>query len=358
MAARFGARNLPPIWLAAIGLLFVACGAASDDAGIFVMEVGSESARLVGEPAGVPVWSPTGAAIAWASEDGLAIVHLEDETTHQLSTRAVAGRPAWAPDGSAVAFVDGTAWSLSVVDAQSGQALFDTPVANPDARKPAHPLLTLGGPSWSPDGERIAFSCWDGDSDEICTIGADGEDRQQLTQIQHADNGPLSSGTEPRSVANTGPAAWSPDGRTIAVAVYPEQRGAPAGVFVIDIHRGRSRKLSSIQPNWEITWFPDGTAVVCSSTKDGRSDVYRISLGDGKAQNLTAELATGARYPALGADGSRLAVTTRNGITIVNLGDGSIVPIDTPQAAKYPAWNSDGSAVAYSVADDPIRWYE
>lgn len=323
------------------------------------MPVENRVYRLIAEPTGVPVWSPAGGAIAWASEDGLAIYDLEDQRRRQLSTRAIAGRPAWAPDGAAIAFVDRTDRVLAVVEVPTGQPRFVAPIANPEAPGDPQQVLNLGGPEWSPDGAMIAFTCWDGAGDELCTIGADGQGRRQLTQIEQASVRADGSSLErPQAIANAGPAAWSPDGRLVAVAVYPERRGAQAGLFVIDLARGKSRKVSPLQPNWEIAWFPDGSALLCSFTREGRSDVYRVSLEGGQAENLTAALGAGARYPKLDATGSLLAVTTRGRLVILNLENGSMWSVATSGAAKYPAWSGDGSAIAFALDEDPIQWYE
>ena len=67
-------------------------------------------------------------------------------------------------------------------------------------------------PSWSPDGQQIAFMSWRNGRTQIFTMTADGKDQKPLVTLASG------SAIDPR---------WSPDGRHI---VFVQVRGSDARV--------------------------------------------------------------------------------------------------------------------------------
>lgn len=330
-------------------------GAAS---GIYLAQIGGGAPGWIGEAGGVPVWSPDGTSLAWGSEDGLVIWRTGDVAPAKLTDRPVAGRPAWSPNGGSLAFVDAPSAALVVLDAQSGDEQMRTPVSTtPDPERPLA-LVTMGGPSWSPDGERIAFVCWDGAGDELCIVAADGSARQQLTNLEPAaDATSTARGEDVRAASNAGPASWSPDGAKLALAAYPERRGAPAGVFVVDLDRASARRVSRLLPNSEIRWTSNGTSLLFSAFDGGRSDVWLVGVEDASAVSLTEALPAPARTPSLAPDGRRLAVSSGGKIVIVN-GRGPSAEFAVPGFRNIdPAWSPTGDEIAFVASADPIPGY-
>jgi Tol biopolymer transport system component len=321
--------------------------------------LGQGSPGWIGEPAGIPVWSPVdNDSLAWGSEDGLQRVDISQQTTTELWANPISGRPAWTPDGSAIAFIDESREALTVVDASTGEVRFQVAVANNPGGEEPLALATMGGPAWSPQGTQLAFVCWDGSGDEICVVDEQGEQRRQVTRIeaQPPSTGSAQQG-ERLAPANVGPPAWSPDGTSLAIAVYPERRGAATGVFIIDLERGAAKRVASLLPTSEISWYSDGSALLFSAVEGGRSDATRVELADGAVSKLTTVLPDGAIDPAISPDDRLVAVSSCSGIVILKEG-GKLAPLDeTGLHARFPAWSASATAIAYTASPDPIAAY-
>lgn len=278
--------------------LLSGCASADKPAGIYVYDVEAATATWIGQPVGRLAWSPNDEVLALASEDGLTLIDMQDGSARDLVLTRVAGRPAWSPDGSAIAYLDESDNSLTVVDSISGTMQGKILVATEPRWTNSVDLLSWGGPAWSPDGERLAFACWDGAGDELCVVNDDGTQMRQFTRLGPTSRAGDDVGRTVTATSNIGPPSWSPDGHAIAVAAYPERSGAPSGVFIANLEAGTARQIGKQLPNSEISWSPDGKWIYFSATEKGRSDVTRVSTRDGSAKKLTAALPGGARSPA------------------------------------------------------------
>ncbi len=143
---------------------------SSDQSGSFEIYVksftpGGREIQLTsdGEENFEPAWSPDGKQIAYFSQKrrGIWLIPALGGSPHLLAD--FGSRPAWSPDGSKIAFESDTLTghdqggfdamppsTIWIVPAQGG-----TPV---QLTQPGKPPGGHGAPSWSPDGNRIAFS--------------------------------------------------------------------------------------------------------------------------------------------------------------------------------------------------------
>lgn len=355
-------RGLRPIVLViailAILAILQGCSSSSGTPGLYVVSVEDGSPGWIAETTSAPVWSPNGDGIAWADEDGLRIHIVAKGSSYVLSNEPITGKPAWSPNGAALAYISNDMQELVVVDAIEGVDRMRVSVSTDPARAASSALPDLGGPSWSPDGSRLAFSCWDGSGDEVCLIDTDGANRIQMTNLKAPSARDGANGQAPPADSNVGPAAWSPDGAKIAVAVYPERGGATAGVFVIDLQFGSSTRISTLMPNSEIVWSLDGKSVLFSTTQKGRSDALQMFLQGTEPGILSGNLADGASSPVLSPNDTQIAVSSGESIVVLEtLEQPTYVP-NGGLRVKNPAWSPSGKHIAFTAVLDLIHGYD
>jgi WD40-like Beta Propeller Repeat len=111
-------------------------------------------------------------------------------------------------------------------------------------------LTATGTPSWSPNGSRIvvngrpAGSPWSANLRNLYLLDRSGRLLRTLM----------------RGLEFASQAAWSPDGRTLAVSLQPH--GESAGIWLVDAVSGRHRLLLRGTDFGAPIWLPDGHTLV------------------------------------------------------------------------------------------------
>lgn len=261
-------------------------------------------------------WSPDGSKIAFTSGKplgstgifvmtarGLQRVNVSKPSAHQYDHY-----PAWSPDGSKIAFgrteflaaggVTDTIWSMNADG--SGQTMLA------EAEGPATTGVFAGGPRWSPDGSKIAFSR---DSD-VFVMNADGSGQTNLTNTSDRDAGPV----------------WSPDGSKIA---FTRSNGnwLTDEIYVMNADgSGETRLTNDSVRDTDYVWSPDGSKLLFTNG-------IPTCSGPGCPPN------TNEIY-VMNADGSGKTKLTDNDVQ-----------------DSQPAWSADGSKIAF-LSGGPDNYYE
>ncbi len=223
-------------------------------------------------------------------------------------------------------------------------------------------------PSFSPDGQQVAFS-WNGekgDNEDIYVVIVSSDQPLRLT----------------RHVARDVSPAWKPDGTNIAFVRLEEGR---AGVYVVSPLGGAERKLAEFSAfprdanggpietsDPVLSWSPDGRwLVVTRVTLGGDDGVFLVSGTNGAIRRLLA--------PSKARDSYRMAMFSPNGDALALVNDGVIevgplTATDPPSMRDPPraltqslgyvsgvAWTADGTELVfgrsrYPSPDPPSLW--
>jgi len=241
------------------------------------------------------------------------------EMTLVSSSDREAMSPAWSTDGRRFSYME--FWSghgqLFLQDMASakrapvfstGQALDFTPAFSPDGKTLAFSRATEEGtdiytvnvkdncclqrltvgkfsdnlsPTYSADGQRIAFVSTRPGLPQIYVMAADGTDQQLFAPF---DYGVTGSSNAPE---------WSPDGQSVA---FHRDVGGTLQVFVLDVRTRTVRQLTSVGRNEDPTWAPDSRHLAFVSDRAGYRQLWIIDLETGRIRPLLQR--SGARLPS------------------------------------------------------------
>lgn len=202
------------------------------------------------------------------------------------------------------------------------------------------PMATEYAPSWSPDGNTIAFQAdYNGGLDVFTT------DANAAPGTGEATN--VSQTTDRSEGARIG---WSPDGQRLTYEAFYNSNLPPnlgADVFVSPAD-GSSAPLpigSSTAQELYPTFSPDGTKIAFS--RNGATFIAP-SNGTGTATSLVG----GGSEPAWSPDGTRIATIVLNfpyklRVTSANGSGGSVDLTELASGYERPSWSPDSRRVAY-----------
>ena len=260
---------------------------------IYVMDAdGKNQQRLTNNPDGDwnPSWSPNGKRIVFFSNrDGhvmggiptfeIYVMDANGKNQQRLTNDPNDDRsPSWSPDGERIAFVSNRDGHVI-----GGIPTFEIYVMDADGKNQQRLTNNPDGdwnPSWSPDGERIVFSSRRdrhfignfGITEEIYVMDADGKNQQRLTENRQNDLLP----------------SWSPDGERIAFASDEKGNFENFEIYVMDADgKNQQRLTNNPDGDWNPSWSPDSKRIAFMSERNGNAEIYVMDADGGNPQNLT-----------------------------------------------------------------------
>ncbi len=302
-----------------------------------------------------PAWSPDGTQIAFESlrdgnweiyvmgADGSAPTNLSDDSSADYS-------PAWSPDGTRIAFMsDREGGGLPpildvdprIVVPMLNVEIFTVDVDGTDLTNLTNNVAWDGYPTWSPDGDQIAFET-NRDDVGIVVTGIVPDDLGYEIYVMDADGGnPVRLSNSPDDDVSP---SWSPDGSKIAFQSY---RDGNAEIYAMNADgTGQLRLTNNPGADMMPSWSPNGTWVTFVSDRDGNPEIYKTNAAGTTTMRLTNSL--GSDWgPSWSPDGLEIVFQSdRDGdLEIYRMnGDGSSLLrlTDEPSTDAEPFWDTFG----------------
>jgi Tol biopolymer transport system component len=323
-------------------------GANSSLSDLYMIHVDSGTVRKLttGKQTTDPAWAP-GSQIVYSSleQSRWELSIIDPGGAHRVLTEGGAGtnrRAAWSPDGTEIAFLR---------DAGGLQARLNA--VRPDGtglRQLSHlPVDLVDGvqPAWSPDGTAIAVSTsLNGHLDiitgnkpgrDIYVVAADGSGEKRLTQSAE------------RGVADRAP-TWSPDGNQLAFQTTDRDRASESALYTANAD-GRCETRVSAVGGWSPEWQPlrgstislrecsDLAVVANSASRRGPAARFRVRVLNDGTKPLSGLLlrSRGAAATVLSAASRESGCSVRaRGLEcrIANLGVGAILDVEVLVEAR------------------------
>ena len=150
----------------------------------------------------------------------------------------------------------------------------------------AEPLLS---PSWSPDGNRLAYVSFERGNSAIYIQNISTGARELVASFRGINSAP----------------AFSPDGRRLALTL---SRSGNPEIYVMDLGSKQLAQLTShFSIDTEPTWGADGNTIYFTSDRGGRPQIYQVPASGGSASRVTFQGNYNAKA-SVSFDGKKIAV--------------------------------------------------
>ena len=150
----------------------------------------------------------------------------------------------------------------------------------------AEPLLS---PSWSPDGNQLAYVSFERGNSAIYIQNIATGGRELVASFRGINSAP----------------AFSPDGRKLALTL---SRSGNPEIYVMDLG---SKQLTQLTNHFAIdtepTWSADGSTLYFTSDRGGRPQIYQVPASGGSASRVTFQGNYNAKA-SVSFDGKKIAV--------------------------------------------------
>ncbi|MBZ0285436.1 MAG: hypothetical protein K8L97_32180 [Anaerolineae bacterium] len=272
-------ENYSPAWSPDGEILaFISTRSGYDE--LFVMDVEDGTLtpyapRYV--PYSAPAWSPDGTRIAFRTyvlgSPKIAVLHIDSGETYIVNNSGSSDSPAlWSPDGNWLLFVsfrDGNP-RLYVVspECEEGCAY--------NERLLLDSVMALWPPAWSPDGSQLAFASVSFQGMRLYSA--------RMTCFDLGGNclGELKRVTE--GVSDYYFPTWSPDGEHIA---FLDKTDDVTDIYLVEDGEIRQLTVGNVNLKG-VTWSPDGEQIAFEIWRGGRVDVALVTVTTGDVRYLTA----------------------------------------------------------------------
>ena len=219
----------------------------------------------------------------------------------------------------------GARFNLWVADSDGENA--QSALASPE------PIIS---PSWSPDGNRLAYVSFESRKPVVYVHDVASGKRRLVANFRGSNSAPT----------------WSPDGKTLAMTL---SRDGGSQLFAMDAGGGEPRRLTqSASIDTEPVFAPDGSALYFVSDRGGSPQIYRMPTQGGPVNRVTFN----GNYnisPALSPDGRWMAFISRIGgafkLHVMELASGNVTAITETVHDERPSFAPNSRLIVYATLD-------
>jgi Tol biopolymer transport system component len=213
---------------------------------------------------------------------GIYVMDADGNNQRRLTHSFADQSPSWSPDGQQIAFQryqdddQNHIYNIFVMDADSGNV------------KQVTDFWGAGDPKWSPDGQWILF-----EGSELHPIRPDGTETGDIFAIRP-------DGTDLWQVTETIPdtwrllGGWSPGGKQILYKEVVNDLAIEPTPVIATLHPAKLQRVFKRVPVkmprmrfYMPRFSADGKSIFFSSKQDGNSNIYRFGLVDKQLTQLT-----------------------------------------------------------------------
>jgi TolB protein len=195
-----------------------------------------------------------------------------------------------------------------------------------------YPLMS---PSWSPDGQWLAYVSFENKRSAIYVQLVKTGERRQVSARAGINGAPV----------------WSPDGKKLALTLGGS--GGNPDIYVLELQTQNLTRITDDPAiDTEAAWAPDGKALYFTSDRAGGPQIYKIGVNPGdRPKRVTFSGNYNAR-PRLSADGNQLAMVTLDGgnyrVAVQDLASGTVRVLSKGHLDESPSFAPNGSTLIYS----------
>ena len=212
-------------------------------------------------------------------------------------------------------------------------------VADSDGYDPQTILTSkqpLMSPSWSADGNQVAYVSFEKKSSEIYLQDIVSGARRKVASFKGINGAP----------------SWSPDGRRLALTL---SRDGNPEIYVMDIKSaGLTRLTTNSAIDTEPVWSPNGRDIVFTSSRGGSPQLYQMAATGGKARRLTFDGSYNAGAD-FSPDGRKIAMVHRESghyrIAVLDLESGALRVLTDGKQDESPSFSPNGSIIIYATGE-------